>query len=427
MVDLFTADLNTLSNDQLYAAIAELARLQPNESNRHDFKQQWNDDTLKDVAAFANTFGGILIIGVSKGKKDTAATAVGVVSNSELTTGIASSIATNISPNPSFNVVECHRPGDPNCRFAVITIRNDSTLHLVTKKSIGNPVFFRNVDETKPADAAQLRMMIDREKQNLRSVGESVFDRVDYLFSQMRIGVNYLTPDSWPNGTFAFSDTALKLALIPSENKVMRLDLKVENEFLTLLNQNYRRVRSMVGKVALDGENRSSAYYEYRWYHRSVDHEARWRITRDLEIAHVTQVREKFKEEWSLVDVVIYAILMLKMGAQWWASLKYFGEGVLVADLSVPRLAFARGAGNQFVTIFAPGSSTSCGMRSEILEAHPLQPSARATVSVNFSSMRDEIPYLVTSIMNSVLRSLGHAVSWEEFKDNVSIVMQQCA
>lgn len=151
-IDLFTADLNALSNDERYAAIADFARVQPIESNRHDFKTLWNNDTVKDVAAFANTFGGILLIGVKKGQADSEATLVGVNSTSELSTGIASSIATNISPNPSFDIAECFKPTQPTARFCVVRIRNDGALHLVTKKGIPNPVWFRNADQTIQAD-----------------------------------------------------------------------------------------------------------------------------------------------------------------------------------------------------------------------------------------------------------------------------------
>src|SRR5260370_37715527 len=82
-VDLFTADFGSLSNDLRYAAIASLAQAQPMESNRHDFKTVWTNDAIKDVAAFANTFGGLLVIGVEKNQSDHTARAAGIQSNSE--------------------------------------------------------------------------------------------------------------------------------------------------------------------------------------------------------------------------------------------------------------------------------------------------------------------------------------------------------
>jgi len=106
MIDLFTTELNSLTNEQRYSAIADFAEAQPNESNRHDFKSIWTNDALKDVAALANTFGGLLIVGVQKNQNDIQAKMIGVTSPSELTTGIASTIATNISPMPSYDIME---------------------------------------------------------------------------------------------------------------------------------------------------------------------------------------------------------------------------------------------------------------------------------------------------------------------------------
>src|SRR5882757_9070740 len=110
MIDLFTVDFNGLDNDQRYSAIVDFARAQPAESNKHDFKLIWNNDALKDIAAFANTFGGLLIIGVEKNQADPEAKVTGVPTNIELTTGIASSIATNIAPTPSYDIMECIKP-----------------------------------------------------------------------------------------------------------------------------------------------------------------------------------------------------------------------------------------------------------------------------------------------------------------------------
>src|ERR1700690_800702 len=422
MTDLFTADLNSLDNGARYSAIAAFAQAQPTESNRHDFKTLWNNEALKDVAAFANTFGGILIIGIQKGQTDVAAILGGVESNSELTTGIASAIATNISPNPSFDIVECYEPGKSNRRFCVVRIRNDATLHLVTKKGVSNPVWFRNADQTIAADAAQLRMMIDREKQTSGNAERAVFDRANNLFAEMKIG-NYMTPAGWPDGPMQWSDTSFSLALIPKEQKSVVLDVRSEREFVALIHQHYRRVQFLLSGVAAQELGRSSEFYEYRWYHKNIDHECRWRVSDDLAVAHTTQVKED--EEWSLLDVVEYVILLLTVGAKWWESLGYFGEGILVARLSVPRLRLARGASHQFKKLFGPGKG-DYGLNAEVLDEHPQRPTADGTVAVNFASMRDGIPEIVTSLMNSLLRSLGHGVSWNEFKKDVEIIANGC-
>src|SRR5215469_5517417 len=114
-VDLYTDDLSGLSNQQVYDAIEAFTRLadpvdaRPREGFVLDFKQDWSDSALSTVAAFSHTFGGLLFVGVSEssGRPDKF---VGIEGPGELKTKLASSIATNISPTPSFEIAECGVP-----------------------------------------------------------------------------------------------------------------------------------------------------------------------------------------------------------------------------------------------------------------------------------------------------------------------------
>jgi hypothetical protein len=425
MIDLFTAEFNNLNDDQRYSAIVALAQTQPAESNRHDFKVIWTNEALKDVAAFANTFGGILIIGVEKNQRDPEAKVVGVTSNSELATGIASSIATNISPTPSYDIMECNKSGETNKRLCVIRVRSDSRLYLVTKKDISSPVWVRNADQTVRADAAQLRGMIDRERQSEANAPELFLKRAHRLLEDMPIGQHY---SSWPTGNWYASETYFKLALIPAERRTLALDGRDEQRFVNLVHNNYRRVRSTLSGTpppASSAENRSADYYEHRWYHNGLEYEGRWRITSSLEIAHSTQIKED--AQWSLMDVVSYAVLLLKVGAGWWKSFNYLGDGVLVAELAVGGLQLRQGRAGEFSGLFRP-SEGDFAIGPDALIVHAQQRSeAKANVGVNFSTMREELPRTVTALMNGLLRSLGHSVLLAEFEDNMRTIFARAS
>jgi uncharacterized tellurite resistance protein B-like protein len=423
MIDLFTADFNSLTNDDRYSAVVDFAKAQPTESNRHDFKLVWNNDTLKDVAAFANTFGGILIIGVEKNQSDTQAKVIGVTSTSELMTGIASSIATNISPTPFYDIMECYKPDETNKRFCVVRIRSDATLYLVTKKDI-SPAWVRNADQTVRADAAQLRRLIERERQLVESTNEILLDRASKVLEEMVIGYSYAAElQNWTAGSWKRSDAYFKLALIPKERRWMPLDVRQEHKFVTLIHEHYRRVRSNLGgaiPVANDAQNRSADFYEYRWYHKNLDYEGRWRITEHLDFAHATQVKDD--NSWSLLDIVVYTILLLRVAGKWWKTFNYFGDGILFADLSVGTLQPMRGKSGQFLKLFGPGEG-DFAMRADVLMVHPQQRTeSQAYIGVNSATIIDNIPLIVTSLMNPLLRSLGHAVLWAEFEDNVRVI-----
>lgn len=426
MIDLFTADFLRLSNDELYSAIDDFARAQPSESSRHDYKLTWTNETIKDVAGFANTFGGILIIGVAKGQRDAAATLTSVTSDREIMTGIASSIATNISPTPSYDIAEFQKPGETNKRFCIVRVRSDSRLYLVTKKEISSPVWVRNANETIRADAAQLRSLIERQAYTVVNRAESLIERAhEALMESMTIGDNYGSVENWSSGVLLRSDTYFKLALMPSENKWIPLDFSEEIKFKSMIHTHYRRIQSNLGRspaVAVDTINRSTDFYEYRWYHGNLDYEARWRITNRLECAHATQI--KHGDNWSLTDVVMYTILLLIVGSKWWQTFNYFGNGILYAELAVPQLQLSRGSAQQFTKLFGPGEG-DYALDGNVLFVSPQQrPYSRAYVEINSAVLLDVIPRVVTSLMNPLLRSLGHAVVWDKFEDTVRAIEQ---
>lgn len=419
MIDLFTADFVQLQNDDLYNAIAEFADVSPNESNRHDFKLQWNNETIQDVAAFANTFGGLLFIGIEKGQNDLHATLRGVPSNSELTTGIATAISTNISPTPVYDIAECYKPDEPGKRFCVIRVSSSPTISLVTKKGL-SPVWLRDVDRTTRADAAQLRRMIDRERTVPSELQGSLVTSVYQMFDQMMIGYDYSIGGNWALSPCQRSATFFKVALVPVESKLLRLDRNTENKFLNLIRTYYRRISLTLAGTqppAQDAEERAASFYEYRWYHAGIKYENRWRLTDKLVVAHATQI--EYEQQWSLTDAVLYTLLLLKIGAKWWESSRYFGDGVLATSLYPMNFPLARGSSQHYATLFNPGQG-SFGMNADVLTTTVTRnPASQAFVNVTFSNIRDDVPELVTLLFNMLLRDLGHAIIWDEFKENV--------
>jgi len=264
----------------------------------------------------------------------------------------------------------------------------------------------------------------EREGQATERTNEILLERATTVVEEMIIGHSYTAElQNWTAGNWKRSDTYFKLALIPKEQREIPLDVRPEQKFVTLIHKYYRRVQSTLGganPVANDAHNRNADFYEYRWYHKNLDYEGRWRITDRLQIAHATQIKEG--NQWSLLDVVVYTILFLRVAAHWWKMFNYSGNGILFADLSVPSLELARGASGQFLKLFGPGAG-DFAMRPDVLLVHTQQrPKTRAYIDVNSATMLDSIPLMVTSIMNLLLRSLGHAVLWAEFEDNVRVI-----
>jgi hypothetical protein len=418
MIDLFTSSFASLSNDELFSAISELAKNQPVETTHHDFKLLWNNETLKDVAAFANTLGGLLILGVEKNSKSLVANLSGIRVTGELVTGIANAIATNISPTPQCDIVECFEPSDREKRFCLIRIRSGPILHLLTKKDISHTVYVRNQDRTIPADGPQLRMLIDREKRAVVDLSNDRLARSSNLLGHLTVNLA-----SRAQLTSAPSPTFFKIGLVPSYPKMITLDVSREQDFVQAIYRRYPQIYSCVSDaVAVEDIDRSVDFYEYRWFHQDLAYESLWRITDTLELAHAVQVRSNGL--WSIVDIIAYTILMVALGSEWWKSNGFFGDGVMVAELRVPGLSL-RLENERFKHNFDPGIG-NFSFSNNILTLNPrARNNATSHVQVSFANMRNNLSSLVTTLLNQLIRSLGHGVRWEEFGAAVDAIVSR--
>ncbi len=203
-----------------------------------------------------------------------------------------------------------------------------------------------------------------------------------------------------------------------------------EARFVGVVHGLYPRVpRTVSGGPATDAEDRGADFYEYLWYYRDVDHEERWRITSRGEIAHAAQVRSPDgRSSWSLVDLTVYVILFLRLGERWWNELGQLGDGYLSVELRAQNLEVER-RNDRFLYSFDPrnASPTEKGNLyidgSAVLVSKRQNPRANAEARLNFLSSAGKRSELVTSVMNTLLRSLGHALVWKEFEADVSRII----
>jgi len=84
----------------------------------------------------------------------------------------------------------------------------------------------------------------------------------------------------------------------------------------------------------------------------------------------------------------------------------------------------ARGKAGEFAERFNPLGGPYRLREDVLLEYSNPKPISSASVPVNFAKMRDDVPVVVTSLMNELLRSLGHSVVWKEFAENVEIIVK---
>jgi hypothetical protein len=418
-VDLFSDDLDRYDNNAKYAALEEFCSARINEGWRLDYAEVWEDRELEKVAAFANTFGGVLIVGVKKDKRDAEPILVGVRSAAEYKTKIAGSIAANISPVPSYYLYECHKPDQSDLKFCVVQVRNLNWFHLVTKKNV-RPVHIRNEDQTLEANASDIRRLLERNgstqdiQANIERKGSDILGTLRVKMGRSDLG----------QGRESFTDSPcfLKVVLVPVEFRSTDLDKSTEDKFKRFVRARYPRVQSTeLSTVSRMTEERESSFFEWIWYHTSVDWEMRWRITADGRIAHATQIARD--NSWSAVDLCDFLFLFLKLSSEWWQYNGYFGDGTVFADMATNNVPISQNTHHgAFGRELNPrDASRDLGWISgDAIRLSTLSRSrAQASQHLSPVTMLEAAIPTVISLTNALLRNLGHLVDSQSLDRNL--------
>lgn len=408
-VDIFSDDLDKYDNNGKYVALEQFCSARLNEGWRLDYAEVWSDRELEKVASFANTFGGVLIVGVKKDKRDSEPLLVGVQSDTEYKTKIASSIAANISPIPSYYLYECHKPNQPNIKYCVVQIRNVNAFHLLTKKNV-KPVHIRNEDQTLEANASEIHRLLERNSSG-QDVQASIEHKASEMLRTLRVR-SARTELGQGRESFIDSPSFLKLVMVPIEFRSADLDKLTEEKFRRFVLAHYPRVlQTYSAEVSRLTEERGSSFFEWAWYHTNVGWEMRWRITGDGQIAYATQIARD--TSWSVVDLCDFLFLFLRLSSAWWQENGYFGDGTLFADMATNNLPISQNAPGAFGRELNPvGKTRDLGWISTetIGLAKLARPRAEASQRLNPATMRDGAIPTVVLVTNALLRNLGHLV-----------------
>lgn len=290
-------------------------------------------------------------------------------------------------------------------------------------------------DETRPANAADLRSQIERETR-WREGSEKAFARVDAL-RKMPVWQEYGSHDpiEWFRSPRQASSSFLKLQLLPREPVQLEMETPHEDRLKSLIRQIYPRVVETLGKVAVDAESRGADFYEYAWYHYGIDFEMKWRTTAEGDTAHTTQIRKAGGTDnvfgWSIVDLAVDLVLFLKLSMEWWRLMDYYGDGRLYAQLNVQGLQLARAGDGSFVRIFDPTLKIGSGKPLHIQSGAVLVSTGAASASVetyiDYSQGTTRLVQTVTAMLNRLLRSLGHRVTLNELEKDIAGIVARVA
>jgi len=149
----------------------------------------------------------------------------------------------------------------------------------------------------------------------------------------------------------------------------------------------------------------------------------RWRVTATGEIAFATQMESD--EGWSVVDLTIYIVLFVQLAMRWGGEIGYFGEARLFAILSVAGLPLSRSKKTgTYLVGFNPGIRTDgfAIASSAILQSPNSTTSGSTDIKVNYLTSTTVLSVVLT-LLNRLIRSLGHAVVERELEQDVRTLL----
>lgn len=360
-----------------------------------DFKRDWDksDKALRVVAGFANTFGGIIVIGVSEhaGRADEI---VGVPSAKELRTQIAGSIAANIAPTPDYDIAECALPSDASRRLAVIRVRPSRRIHYLLKKG-SEPVYIRNEDQAIPAPAAELRALVERERSRDGSTA----------IARPREGL--------PGGFYVSGDRkagCICVEIRPRRALEFDLDYSYEESFKQRIAAHFPSfMLSVVNDMAAESDLRTSYSYIYKINRRNPEIESLWSVMDSGAIGFTaTAGVELHSLSWSVPDVAANIASTISFANDALTAAGYYGEVAIAVDLA-PEGGIILAEGSTFVPLMRKDYYNPWPNVVPQYEEKPMTGKARATGIIDFNARSSDLDGVVSVILNQLLRDLGFA------------------
>jgi hypothetical protein len=418
--DLYRVNLQSVGGSPLYRLIHEFTSMErpiddrPREGYLLDYKEDVSDRFLRSVAAFANTFGGLLIVGVTEkdGRPDTLA---GVSVQGEWKTKIASMIAANLFPCPQFEIAECALPTDGGRKLSVVRVRETPEICLLAKKGEPHPVYVRIEDQSAPADASQLRALLDR-KRKTQIPSAEIEARLVPIRNRLWVTVDAGTSPR------TRSETHLRIAVCPYTHPSMPLDLVVERRFSKIVSEQLPGLQTLVNQNEAAIEfPRWRDWFEMHFIDKAHDYERRWHLSTSGEIGFVTQTRWPVTGSealWSLYDVAQDISLVGKIAREFWMYTGYFGAFRLEAEVHVGGLKLAMNS-QGFPPLFyerVQGGLFFPLDRTSIAVVTNPQTAGQAQADLTYSDLQASLSDTVGLVLNQLLRCMGHTADLQRLR-----------
>jgi hypothetical protein len=331
MADLFTCKLTPLSfqdvDEFLGLSLPEDKRLP--ESSQIDYKQDLPGDLGDDVAALANTYGGLIFLGIKsdKNRNNVPVQWDGVHLGSDPSVRVSSRILSTVRPRPEFDI---GLVGSTNGSIVIVRVKEGSYPPYEYEQGASVRIPIRVNDRNKQASVRDIEALIERRNATKQAAQRAITSL------QPESLVSFRT-ESLPGGGTRDSrdDRVHRMVLVPHRPTRWRLDVKFERQFERWIQGTFPNVRTFSSNF------RSGMFYEVR----EIRYEAKrlyrvWRITSDGALGVARNVDHHGFPGEPIGDIAVDLLFFFRLARVVLEAGASFGRSLFTDVLSSPSTSY---------------------------------------------------------------------------------------
>jgi len=233
MADLFADDIEdptSYTDEVILSDVRALIEIGQRERALIDYKTDISDNWPETAAAFANTFGGLIIFGV-EATDDIPTAMPGFAPRGETSTRLTNMLLSRIQPRADFQVRVVKHDLDPRKEVALVRILEGSQPPYMHSKDGEHRVYVRVGARKADADYLQLTALFERRTQ----VASQIVLPNDFIGSGLRV--------MEPVGSNRNSPHSYRFIIAPVDSRAgHRLIMESERQFVQCIEQVYNIV-----------------------------------------------------------------------------------------------------------------------------------------------------------------------------------------
>ena len=353
------------------------------------------DNWPETIAAFANTFGGIILFGV-EGQADQPRRLTGYDPKGiEMKTRLSSTILSRIQPRPDIHLRVLTHDTDPTKEIAILRVSEGTHPPYMHNKGDEHRIYVRTGAQKAEADYLQLNALYDKCTHTIPPASVSTTD----LYQRLAV--------KNPGDKNRPSEHWFRFIMNPeTQGASRRLTAPVEQDFEDGI------IRFFTGGFSGPGAVREQHLTLYR-HQKDVGHEEVFAVTSDGTIGYATHACTFTNDGllFSPMDFCADLISFLGLATRFSEHARYYGEFRLTVNIMVPE-----------ANIFKPGTFRGKLVVGSLFEPLPKTFAANGTAETRVTlhpATGPSMHHAVASIANDVARAAGTVLSpsFDQFAD----------